>query len=125
MEIDRSKTLSVLRHAILAVCLAAIAIGLGVMVFLAAQRIPEAAGPKRKYFSYVALTSVLLLGATLVALGWVLVRLVMDRLGARKARSVTPYVDAWSLAGKRFKLEAPDEGEEEEKGREDAAEGGD
>ena len=124
MEIDRSKTLSVLRHAILAVCLAAIAVGLGVMVFLAARQIPEAVGPKRKYFSYVALTSVLLLGATLVALGWVLIRLVTDRLGARKARSVTPYVDAWSLAGKRFKLKAGDEGEEE-KGREDAAEGGD
>ena len=100
----------------LAICLAAIAVALAMVVAMAAREVPGSAGPKREYLYYLALTSLLLLGVTLVMLGWIVVRFVVYWIAARRARSVTPYVDAWSLAGKRFQLKDPDENNDEKDG---------
>ena len=78
----------------------------------------------RRFVGRLAWFSLALLGLTAVLLFWSLVRLFRSRVPPRRGRIRTPYVNAWELAGKRFKLEehgeqdpeGQDEGESEETG---------
>jgi hypothetical protein len=111
--------------AILILSLTALASGLGVLTLLTAR---AAGGTEdvevRRSVGKLAWLSLALLGLTAVLLFWSVVRLFRSRVGARRSRTKTPYVNAWALAGKRFKLEehpdqdpeGQDEGESEQTG---------
>jgi len=111
MEAMSSRTTRTLHFVILISALAVIVIGLSALTILtahAAAAAPDA--PTRKLLLRLAWLSLVLLAMTLVLLLWAAMRLVRSRIRFSKGPTTTPYVDAWSLAGKRFKLE--DDGED-------------
>ena len=121
---DRTRNQSV-SLAILIISLVVLVSGLGVLTLLTAR---AAGGAEdvlvRRFVGRLAWFSLALLGLTAVLLFWSVVRLFRSRVPPRRGRIRTPYVNAWELAGKRFKLEehpdqdpeGQDEGESEETG---------
>ncbi len=59
----------------------------------------------RKILARFAWVSLVVLSFAIVLLFWAVMRFYRERHPPRRERTHTPYVDAWSLAGKRFKLE--------------------
>jgi len=123
VEIDRPKTSRNVSFVVLFVGLAIIAAGLAVLLAMIAAEASGATGRLRDYLVLLAWLSLSLLGLTLVMLTWVMIRYIVHRIDIRGGRSSTPYVDAWSLAGRRFKLEEKDEkgGEEDEEDQEETS----
>lgn len=118
MEIDRpARGFRTVSFVVTVAGLAVIIVTLGVMVVLATGRAAgETDEPTRDGLVRLAYVSMVLLGLAVVLLGWVVAR----HLG-RRMRSIqrdlhhepTPYVDAWSEAGRRAK--APEEDSESER----------
>ena len=113
METDQPTWLGTVKYIVLALLLAAMAVALGAVVVYAARG-AQAAGPeKREYLYYLAWTCLVLLGLVVVALVWIVARFVAYRAGPPRPWSRTPYIDAWSLAGKRFRLKKQDRQEDD------------
>ena len=104
MEIDASSRRAVIRRTILIVGLATIAAGLGAATAFAAGMAATAGPLQGKYLYYLALVCLALLGLVLLALTWLVLRTISGRFRPVH-HEPTEYVDAWSLAGKRFKLD--------------------
>jgi O-antigen/teichoic acid export membrane protein len=109
VEIERPTRFGTVKYVVLAISLLVFALVLGSMTVYAARKIHEADEATRKYVYYLAWTSLLLLGLVIVALIWIIARFLGYRARPSKSKSATPYVDAWSLAGKRFKLKDADD----------------
>lgn len=69
-----------------------------------------AAAPEHKgYLARLAWVCVVVAAMTAVALIWVVMRFLSFRLTGGDKRTPTEHVDAWKLAGQRFKLTEEDE----------------
>ena len=105
MEIEKARKIQTINFVILIITLAAIAAGLAVLIGLttrAAAAVDDAQA--QRLLARLAWVSVALLALTLIVLLWMVMRFVRRRFRP-PGRSCTPYVDAWALAGQRFKLE--------------------
>ena len=102
---------------ILIVALVAIAAGLAALTLLTARAAGQVKEPPEMQtaLARLAWVAMLLLSFTLVLLLWAVMRFVRSRIRFSDERKPTPYVDAWALAGKRFRLpEVDDEGDEKD-----------
>ncbi len=113
MEIDRQSTLHAVSFAIVVVTLIAICAGLAVMIVITTRGAKEAEGAMEHYFYRMAWLSLALLALSIVVLVWVVIHHVSGRLGRKSSRPPTQHVDAWALAGKRFKLEEDSDQQDE------------
>ena len=99
---------------ILIVALIAMAAGLVTLTLLTARAAEEVKGTDlHMVLARLAWVATALLCLTLVLLLWAVMRFVRSRIQFSTKGTPIPYVDAWALAGKRFKLpEEDDEGED-------------
>jgi membrane protein implicated in regulation of membrane protease activity len=116
MAMNRPSTLRSIDFAIVTISLAVIGTALGCLLFITADQAAAAADPRvRRYLlrlSWITLTLLLLL---VVLFAWLVARRVSLRLQQRRRPAEpTPYLDAWALAGQRFKLSAEQEKELDE-----------
>jgi len=122
MEIAGSDKTRTAGFAILAAALAAIAIGLAVQTFMAARAVGSIQDDAvQRLLAKLAWLSTVLLALTLVLLFWTLAKFFRWRMRSGPVHGPTPYVDAWSLAGKRLKLpdeNPPEQGHEPDRGEE-------
>ena len=115
MEVDRQRTLHAASFAIVVVTLVAICAGLAAMIVITTRGAREAAeGPKESYYYRMAWLSLALLALTVIVFVWVIIHHISGRLARKSPRQTTAHVDAWALAGKRFKLEEDEDSDEEE-----------
>ncbi len=96
------------RFIVLTVALALMAGVLAVLLVVTLGGADETQGPTRRYLLTMAWTCLALLLLTLLAMVLLAVHYAVDRLRRLRRAKSTPYVDAWSEAGRRFRL-APDE----------------
>lgn len=108
------RRLQAVNSIILIVALIAIAAGLVALTLLTARAAGEVKDPDlHMVLARLAWVATALLCLTLLLLLWAMMRFVRSRIRFTTERTPTPYVDAWALAGKRFKLpEEDDEGED-------------
>ncbi|MCJ7545188.1 MAG: hypothetical protein MUP47_11635 [Phycisphaerae bacterium] len=111
MAIDRPSVLRSVDFAIVAISLAVIGTALGCLVFITTGHAAAATDPNvRRYLLRLAWISLTLLLFVVLVFVWLVVRRVSLRMRQRRQPAEpTPYLDAWALAGKRFKLSAEDE----------------
>lgn len=118
MEVtDRQKSETV-SFTILIASLGAIGLGLAALTFMATRQAEAVSDTEmRRFLARLAWLSFVLLALTLVVLFWTVARLLRARMRSDGPFEATPYVNAWALAGKRFKLdqtESPDQDEADE-----------
>jgi len=113
MEIDRQGTLHAASFTIVTVTLTAVCAGLVAIIVITTQGARESEGAVKDYFYYMAWLSLALLALSIIVLVWMVIHRVSRHIGRRSARKATEHVDAWALAGKRFKL---DEDADEQEG---------
>jgi len=114
MEVTSGGTTRTAHFVILIAALVVIVVGLAALTVLAAQAAGAVSDARvQKLLLRLAWLSLVLLGMTLVLLLWAAMRFVRSRIRFTKGRTETPYVDAWSLAGKRFKLQGDDDADQE------------
>jgi hypothetical protein len=95
----------------------AIAAGLVAMLVITIQGAVAISDPDaRKLLLRLAWLSLLLLLLMLLLMVWAVIRHIRYRLRPAPPFKPTPYVNAWELAGKRFKLE-DDDTEDEDSGQ--------
>jgi membrane protein implicated in regulation of membrane protease activity len=111
MAINRPSTLRSIDFAIAAISLAVIGTSLGCLVFIAIGHASTASEPAvRRYLLRLAWISLTLLLFVVLVFAWLVVRRVSARMRERRRTpQPTPYLDAWALAGQRFKLSEEDE----------------
>jgi len=109
-----------LNSILLVVLLGAMAAALAALTIVTARAAGAAEDPDlQRVLARLAWLALVLLGGALVLLLWAVMRLARSRLPRPGRGAPTPYVDAWSLAGRRFQLPKdepePPEGEDAEK----------
>ena len=109
-----------LNSILLVVLLGAMAAALAALTIVTARAAAAAEDPDlQRVVARLAWLTLVLLAVTLLLLLWAVMRLVRSRLPRPRRSAPTPYVDAWALAGRRFKLPKdepePSEGEDGEK----------
>lgn len=116
MAIDRPSTLRNIDFAIVVISLAVIGTALGCLVFIAANQATATEDPDlRRSLARLAWIALTMLLFVVVVFIWLLARRVFGRLREQRRRAEpTPYLDAWTLAGQRFKLSAEQERELDE-----------
>jgi len=119
MEIDRRRKFRAVNFTIAVVGLAMIAAGLVVMIVITAGQAGQADQQVRKALARLALLSMALLGLTVVVLVWIVLHNVLERISLRKQQSTTPYVDAWTEAGRRLELTDEDQPDTDEEGHDE------
>ena len=122
MEIDRVKRSRTIGSVAAIVVLMLIAAGCATTLIIAARAagatLPGSA--PRKAFARLALLSTATLGLSLVLLVWWAARLMSYLLRPTQGpHAPTPHVDAWSVAGKRFRLDEDDDEDDEDDEEED------
>jgi len=80
-------------------------VGLEVLVILSAAKAESASGPERKYFAWASWVALVLGGATFVVLVWVILHRIRTRFRPPSERTHTEHINAWQIAGQRFRLE--------------------
>lgn len=113
MEIDPQRTLHAASFAIVVVTLTAVCAGLVAIIVITTQGAKASEGAVKNYFYHMAWLSLAMLALNIIVLVWMVVHRVSRHLGRRSARKATEHVDAWALAGKRFKLEEDSDEQEE------------
>ena len=108
------RRLQAVNSIILIVALIAIVVGLVALTLLTARAAGEVKDPDlHMVLARLAWVATALLCFTLLLLLWAVMRFVRSRIRFSTERAPIPYVDAWALAGKRFKLpEEDDDGED-------------
>jgi hypothetical protein len=105
VDIERRNILRSVDFAIVAVTLAALGAGLATLLYITSSQAAIETDPHtRRYLFRLAWLSLAMLLLTVMIFTWVLLRYLAHRLGRAKRPPPTPYVDAWSLAGQRYKL---------------------
>lgn len=113
MEIERQGTLHAASFAVVMVVLTVVCAGLVAMIVITTQGAKGAVGARKDYFHHMAWLSLALLALNIFVLAWMVIHRVSRRLVRRSPRQTTEHVDAWALAGKRFKLEEDADEQEE------------
>jgi membrane protein implicated in regulation of membrane protease activity len=104
MEVKQGKTSRAVSFAIGAIMLTAIGSAMGSLVFIMLSRAAgETQSDVRKFLYRMAVIAVVLFLLVVIVFVRMLCQYVSFRLKGEK-RPPTPYVDAWALAGKRYKL---------------------
>lgn len=105
MEIDRQRTLHAASFAIVMVTLTVVCAGLVAMIVITTKGAKGSEGAAKNYFYHMAWLSLAMLALNILVLAWMVIHRVSGHLGRRSPRQTTEHIDAWALAGKRFKLE--------------------
>jgi hypothetical protein len=114
MEIGSERTARSVSFGLVIVGQVAIAAGLVAMLVITIRGAAEIPDPAvRKLLLRLAWLSLVLLLLILLTMVWAVIRHIRYRLGPARPFKPTPYVNAWELAGKRFKLEEDDREEED------------
>jgi membrane protein implicated in regulation of membrane protease activity len=110
MVINRPSVFRSIDFAIVAISLVVIGTALGCLLFITAGHAAAEPDPNvRQYLARLSWIALTLLLFVVVVFVWMVVRYVSLRLRQRsKLAEPTTYLDAWALAGKRFKLSAKD-----------------
>jgi len=112
---------------VMVIWLAALCVGLGVLLALLLRDAADAdaAGRTQQAQARLAWVCLAMLAGTLVVLAWTVLRYIRFRTARPTRRRPTPHVDAWALAGQRLRLEdaPPLEEEDQEQPGEDEGEG--
>ena len=125
MEIDGTKTSRLVNFIISVVLLTAMVGGLVSLIVVATQVAGSAEVDEAtlKYWGRLASVALILLALVVVVLFWTVVRFVFRRHRGRQSHPPTPYVDAWAIAGRRFRLpDDQDDAEDEPHGQGEAEE---
>ena len=110
MDIAPTLRRGMVETALVALVLIAFAVGLVLQIAMVSQAAQEVGPAARSHFWRVAKVALVLLAVDLVALFWLGIRLLAGRFrGGPPHRKPLPYVDAWSVAGKRFQLDEQEE----------------
>ncbi len=110
MDLDDPKRVRTVNFVVLLVMLGILTVGLGSLTYLATGAAPMAESDNmQKLLARLGWVSLSMLCITLLLLFWTVIRFYRHRFPSSHAASETPYVDAWSLAGERFKLEEEDD----------------
>ena len=110
----RRKTFQAVNFAIVITSLVLIAVVLGVLLALTMHGAAQAEGKSRDYLLRLAWLTLAVLVMTILLLGWVIVHRIALAHQRGGKRSTPPYINAWSLAGKRFCAEEEDEDPDED-----------
>lgn len=111
---------SAVRLAFNAGAMIAVTACMGGLMWLSLEGARNATKPAgQKGLTLVAWMLFALMAVSLLMLLWMLIRYFVQRTTPSGERSKTPYVDAWSLAGKRLKLKKEDQAQEEDDSQED------
>ncbi len=114
MEIDPEPAGRNISQIILIVMLAVMAGGLFVVTAMAANLAGEVENiDQRRVLARIAWVAISLMGLALVVLLWTVMRYFRSRMQLGQHREPTPYVDAWSLAGKRMQVPTEEDDEDE------------
>jgi hypothetical protein len=116
MAMNRPSILRRIDFAIVVISLVVIGTALGCLVFITSGYAAVEHDPNtHRYLARLSLISLILLLFVVFVFAWIVMRYVFLRLQHRgQPGRPTPYVDAWTLAGKRFKLSAEQEQELDE-----------
>ncbi len=101
----------------MAVTLAAMGAGLAALLYITSSQAAIETDPNtRRYLLRLAWLSLAMLLLMVLIFTWVLLRYLASRRNRSNRPPSTPYVDAWALAGQRYKLKdhPQDLGEESE-----------
>jgi len=118
MEVEPKKAPRKPRLLALAIALVAVAVLLGILLAITLGAVPQVAAKTKPAMLRLAWATFFALGLTLILLVWVVIRFAIERTRPTGPKH-TEYVDAWSLAGKRMKVEPPPEDEEQDDDPED------
>jgi heme/copper-type cytochrome/quinol oxidase subunit 2 len=116
MEIEQANRLRVVGFVVLIVALALIVAACTALFTISAHAAAITQKPVQKVFARMALLSAATLGLSLLLLLWAVMRFVSSRIRPPGEHAATPYVDAWTEAGKRFQLKKGEGEEEEDRG---------
>lgn len=106
MEIEQRKILRSIDFAIVAVLLVALGAGLGALLYITSSQASVETEPRtRGYLLRLAWLSLAMLLLTVLIFTWVVVRYAAHRFKRSKPHEPTAYVDAWALAGRRYRVE--------------------
>ena len=108
MEIGKFKSPRTVRFALLTSVLALMAVVLCALLFITLRATLRAAPDLRDYLGRLAWLCLAMLLLTLLGLVWIVVRYAIHRTRPPSRHEPTEYVDAWAIAGKRFKLQDGD-----------------
>lgn len=115
MEIDTQQTVRRINYALLTFCLLLMAAGLTAVVWITTHAYASAEEPTRRLLFHLAWVAAATLGLTLLVLLWIVLRWGRLRIKPPIPLPETHYVDAWSEAGKRIRVdEAFDEDDEDD-----------
>jgi len=114
VEIDRIRKFRTVSMVVTVIGLVVIAAVLTWLVVVTTRQAQHSDERTREGLVRLAYVSLVLLGMTLVLLGWVVVRHLITRGGRKADRRPTPYVNAWEEAGRRFQLDESDLPEDQE-----------
>ena len=123
MEEERINRWRTISFTVVIAVVALIVAGCSIMLAITTRAAQEArANPDlRKVLVRLALLSASTLGLALMLLLWSIMRFVGYRFQAGYKHHRTPYVNAWAVAGERFRLDddAEDDGTEDEDGEDE------
>ncbi len=113
MAINRPSVFRSIDFAVVVISLVVIGTALGCLVFITTGHAAAEPDPNvRRYLARLSWIALTLLLFVVVVFVWMVVRYVSLRMRQRsKLAEPTTYLDAWTLAGKRFKLSPKDEQE--------------
>jgi len=106
MAIEHPRLLRRIEFAVVVITLIVMATGLLCLMFIAAGHAAKESDVElRRTLARLAWMSFALAALVFLVLAWLVIRYVSHYLRQRKAKpQPTPYLDAWALAGERFKL---------------------
>jgi hypothetical protein len=106
VEVEQRNILRSVDFAVVAVLLAALGAGLAALLYITSCQASVETDPNtRRYLLRLAWLSLAMLLLTVLIFTWVVVRYAAYRFRRSKPRQPTPYVDAWALAGQRYRVD--------------------
>ena len=114
MEIEDQRTFQRINYTLLVGCLVLVSLGLGGVIWITANAYGGADEKTRQLLYQLAWVATATLGVTLLLLMLVILRWMRLRLKPPTKLPKTHYIDAWSEAGKRFRLPNAENDEDEE-----------
>ncbi len=107
-------TFRLVNFAVVAITLMVFIIILGMFVAVATNAAAGADKETRRFLVHMAWVAVVLLSLAAIVLIWLCLRRIKEHFFDRPNRPHDEYVDAWSLAGRRFELDDEDDSEDTE-----------
>jgi len=113
MEIEQTNRLRIAGFVVLTGALVLILAGCAAMLVIATRAAALADPHTKRVLARLAWLAAAILGLALLLLLWAVMRFVANRIRPRGQRTPTAYVNAWAVAGQRFKLQEADEEQDE------------